>query len=76
MKHDISEDMTFNELFIAVDALESVCYTLKNRQTSTFNTQYDKLWIAMNTAYKYAFQIKEELELKEFQDSSLTTKAG
>lgn len=74
MKHDINEDMTFNELFNAIDALESVCYTLKNRQPSTFNTPYDKLWIAMNTAYKHAYKLKEDKEV--WQDSSLDIKAG
>ena len=76
MKHDISEDMTLEELFNAIDALESVCYNLHAHQEDSFNSPYSQMWTAMNTAYKYAFQIKEELELKEFQDSSLDIKAG
>ena len=74
MKHDISEDMTFDELFNAIDALESVCYSLHVHDR--FNGSYDQMWMAMNTAYKWAYKLKEDEEIKEFQDSSLTIKAG
>jgi hypothetical protein len=76
MKHDISEDMTLDELFNAIDALESVCYNLHAHQEDSFNSPYSQMWTAMNTAYKWAYKIKEDEEIKEFQDSSLTTKAG
>lgn len=74
MKHDISEDMTLEELFNAIDALESVCYNLHVRDS--FNGSYDQMWMAMNTAYKWAYKLKEDEEIKEFQDSSLDIKAG
>jgi hypothetical protein len=76
MKHDISEDMTLDELFNAIDALESVCYNLHAHQEDSFNSPYSQMWTAMNTAYKWAYKIKEDVEIKEFQDLELANKVG
>ena len=76
MKHIINEDMTLDELFNAINALESVCYNLHAHQEDSFNSSYSEMWKAMNTAYMWAYKIKEDAEIKERQDSSLATKVG
>lgn len=50
----ISEDMTMDEMVKALDALESVTYSLMRKQENSYNSMENTLFKAVNQAWKTA----------------------
>ena len=52
--YTIDEDMTMQDIVKALDALESVTYALMRKQENSYLSMEDKLWKAVNQAWKTA----------------------
>jgi len=56
----INEFVDFSELVDALEALESVTYTLMTRQEDSYDSLHNKMWEHINDALQIASKIKEE----------------